>query len=92
VYNRSQLHHEKIKKAFDKHSKPEDFWLGDIVLRWDARNEGKGKHAKFDHLWTGPFRICDHSGKNAYFLEGLDGESFDWGPVNDRFLKHYLME
>jgi hypothetical protein len=25
VYNRSQLHQERIKKAFDKHSKPEDF-------------------------------------------------------------------
>jgi hypothetical protein len=92
VYDRSQLHHEKIKKAFDKCSKPEDFGLGDIVLRWDARNEGKGKHANFNHHWTGLFRIYDHSGKNAYFLKGIDGESFDWGPVNGMFLKHYLME
>jgi hypothetical protein len=64
--------------------------LGDLVLRWDARNEDKGKHGKFDHLWMGPFRISDHCGSNAYFLEGLDGECFGWGPVNGRFLKHYL--
>jgi hypothetical protein len=60
------------------------------VLRWDARNEDKGKHRKFDHLWTSPFRINAYCGNNAYFLEGLDGECLGWGPVNDRFLKHYL--
>jgi hypothetical protein len=81
-----------MKKVFDKHSKPEYFWLGDIVLRWDTRNEGKGKHAKFDHLWTSMFRICNHSGKHYYFLEGLDEESFYWGLLNGRFLKHYQME
>jgi hypothetical protein len=67
VYNWSQLHHENIKKSFNKHSKKEDFRLGDLVLRWDARNEGKGKNAKFDHLWTGPFIINDHSGKMITF-------------------------
>jgi hypothetical protein len=57
-----------------------------------VRNEGKWNHAKLDHLWVGPFRIDDHCGKNAYFLEGLDGYIFDWGVVNNRFLKHYLMK
>jgi TolA-binding protein len=57
VYNRSQLHQERMKKTFDKHSKQEEFQLGDLVLKWDARNEDKGKHEKFDHLWMGPFRI-----------------------------------
>jgi hypothetical protein len=33
-----------------------------------------------------------YTGDNAYFLEGLDGECLGWGPVNDRFLKHYLMK
>jgi hypothetical protein len=51
AYNRSQLHEERIKKAFDKHSKQEDLQVGYMVLRSDARNEGKGKHGKFDHLW-----------------------------------------
>jgi hypothetical protein len=92
VYDRSQLHQERIKKAFDKHSKQEYFQIGDLVLRWDTRNEDKGKHGKFDHLWTGPFKINTYCGNNAYFLEGLNGECLGWGPVNDRFLKHYLMK
>jgi hypothetical protein len=50
VYNRSQLHQERIKKAFEKHSKKEDLQVGDLVLRWDVRNEDKCKHGKFDHL------------------------------------------
>jgi hypothetical protein len=92
VYNRSQLHQEKMKKNFDKHAKQEEFWMGDLVLKWDARNEDKGKHGKFDHIWMGPFRISVYHGNNAYFLEELNGECVGWGPVNDRFLKHYLVQ
>jgi hypothetical protein len=62
------------------------------VLRWDARNEDKGNHEKFDHLWTGPSKTSTYYGNNAYFLEGLIGEFLGWGHVNDRFLKHYLMK
>jgi hypothetical protein len=50
VYNQSQLHQERIKKDFDKRSNLEDFQLGDLVLRWDAINEDKGKHINFDHV------------------------------------------
>jgi hypothetical protein len=31
-------------------------------------------------------------GNNIYLLEELNGESTGWGPVNDRFLKHYLVQ
>jgi hypothetical protein len=41
-----------MKKTFDKHYEQEEFQLGDLVLKWDARNEDKGKHEKFDNLWT----------------------------------------
>ena len=68
MYNRSQLNQERMKKNFEKHSKQEEFQLGDLVLKWDARNEDKGKHGKFDHLWLGPFRIVSYHGKNAYLL------------------------
>jgi hypothetical protein len=67
------------------------FWLGDLVLRWDVRNEDKGKKRKFNHLWTGPFKINTYCNNNSYFLEGLNEECLGWGPVNGRFLKHYLM-
>jgi len=81
-----------MKKFLEKHSKPEDFRLGDLVLRLDARNEDRGKHKKFDNLWTGPFRISAHHGNSAYFLEELNGECIGWGPINGRLLKHYLMK
>jgi hypothetical protein len=58
-----------MKKFFDKHSKQEDFQVDDLVLKWDARNEDKGKHGKFNHLWMGPFRIVAYHGKNGYLLE-----------------------
>jgi transposase InsO family protein len=73
VYNQSQLHQERMKKSFDKHSKWEYFQVGEMVIIWDARNEDKGKHRKLDHLWTGPFKINAYCGNNAYFLEGING-------------------
>lgn len=81
---------EKIKKIYDKETKEDHFSLGDVVLWWDSQNEEKGKHGRFDNLWKGPYRILDFRGENAYLLEELDGQSLPGGPVNGRFLKHYL--
>ena len=53
---------EKIKKIYDRKTKAEKFQLDDIVLKWDARNEEKGKHGKFDNLWKGPYRISAYRG------------------------------
>jgi hypothetical protein len=92
VYNQSQLHQERMKNKFDKHSKQEEFHLGDLVLKWDARNEDKGKNGKFDNIWMGPFKISAYHENNSYFLEELNGECVGWGPINARFLKHYLMQ
>ena len=50
VFNNSQFHQEKMKISFDRHTKDDDFKVDDLVLKWDARNEDKGKHGKFDHL------------------------------------------
>jgi hypothetical protein len=61
--------------------------VDDLVLKWDARNEDKGKHGKFDHLWTRPFRINTYHGNNAYRLEDLNKESTSGGAINGRFLK-----
>jgi hypothetical protein len=66
--------------------------LTDIDLTSDERNKDKGMHGNFDYLWTGLFRINDHCRRNAYFIEGLDGECFGSGPVNGMFLKHYQMK
>ena len=44
VYNNTQLHQEKMKKVFDKHTKVDDFKVDDLVLKWDRRNEDKGNN------------------------------------------------
>eukprot|EP00253_Pinus_taeda_P002932 PITA_02932 len=59
------------------------------VLRWDSRREDKGKHAKFDFPWKGPFIISTVQGNNTYFLKSIDGSTAEEGPVNGRMLKHY---
>eukprot|EP00253_Pinus_taeda_P021719 PITA_21719 len=81
---------ERIKKAFDKRTKAEDFYLGDKVLKWDSRREDKGKHGKFDFLWKGPYIIYAFRGNNAYFLKELDGAEAEGGPVNSHMLKQYI--
>ena len=78
-----------MKKIFDRKVKIDDFPLGDSVIKWDARNEDKGKHEKFDNIWQGPYIISTFSGRNAYFLDDLYGNLVTSGPVNGRSLKHY---
>jgi hypothetical protein len=92
VYNRSQFHQDRMNKTFYKHSKQEEFQVEDLVLKWDVRNEDKGRQKKINHLWTGPFIICAYRRNNTYMLEELNGESTGWGPLNDMFLKHYLVQ
>jgi len=60
------------------------------VLKWDSRNEEKGKHGKFDSLWKGPYKIEAFRGNNAFFLKDLTKEALPGGPVNGRLLKHYF--
>jgi hypothetical protein len=91
AFNKAQLRQDKIKEAFDRHTKVDDFKLGDWVLRWDAKNKDKGKHGKFDHLWWGPFKITSYRGRISYLLEETNGEFAGGRPVNGRFLKHYIV-
>jgi hypothetical protein len=53
----SQEHQENMKKIFNNRTTERKFLVGDLVLKWDARREAKGKHGKFDNLWRGPFQI-----------------------------------
>lgn len=91
AFNNAQMHQDKIKEAFEKHTKVDDFELGDLVLKWDARKEDKGKHGKFDHMWLGPFKIVAYHGSNTYILQKNNGDLVGGGPMNGRFLKHYIV-
>jgi hypothetical protein len=90
-FNSAQLHQDKIKEDFNRRTKVDDFKLGDLVLKWDARKEDKGKHEKFDHLWLGPFKIIAYCGSNNYILQKSNGDLVGGGPMNGKFLKHYVI-
>ena len=64
------------------------FAVGDLVLRWGARKEEKGKHGKFEIFWIGPSLVIKIIGNNTFVLQNLKGEEIT-GPVNGRFLKHF---
>ena len=78
---------EKIKEIYDRKAKADKFQLDDVVLKWDARNEEKGKHGKFENLWKGPFKIAAYRGQNAFLLKEINGEDCPGGPINGRLLK-----
>jgi hypothetical protein len=90
VYNQTQVIQESIKKIYDRRTKEDDFELGDLVLKWDSRNEDKGKHGNFDSLWKGPYIIHAYRGNNAFLLKDSDGADLPGGPINGRMLKHYV--
>ena len=50
AYDKVQIHQEKMKNTFDRRIKEDAFQVDDLVLKWDAPHEEKGKHGKFDHL------------------------------------------
>eukprot|EP00253_Pinus_taeda_P022508 PITA_22508 len=83
------LQEVKIKKIYDRKAKADKFQLDDVVLKWDARNEEKGKHGKFENLWKGPFKIAAYRGQNAFLLKEMNGEDSPGGPINGRLLKWY---
>ena len=84
-------HQKKIKEAFDKKEKIDNFQVGDLVLKWDALREKKDNHGKFDALWAGLFVIAWVQGNNIFTLQNLEGEDVFDGPVNGRFLKIYFI-
>ena len=92
VYHKYQNFQEKMEGIFDKKIKIDDFHPHDLVLKWDARIEDKGKHGKLDHLWKGPYQIASYSGKIYYLLKEVNGDLLQGGLVNGRFLKLYYTQ
>jgi hypothetical protein len=79
-----------MKENFDKKAKEDVFQTRDLVLKWDAYRQDKGKHGKFDTLWNGPFIISQVMQKNTFLLHNLEGNEVFGGPVNGSFLKTYF--
>ena len=91
LVEKATAHQRKIKEAFDKKAKTDNFQIGDLVLKWDALKEKKGNHGKFDAFWTGPFIISQIQGNNTFIQKNMGGEAVFDGPVNGRFLKVYVV-
>jgi hypothetical protein len=91
LVDKSEAHQKRIKDTFDRKAKVDNFQVGDWVLKWDALRQDKGKHNKFDSLWTGPFMITQVQHNNTFILQSLGGEEMFGGPVNGRFLKLYFV-
>ena len=89
VFKNTSKLQEKIKKIYDIKAKADKFKLDDVVLKWDARNEEKGKHGKFENLWKGPFKIATYRDQNAFLHKEINGEDCPGGPINGRLLKQY---
>ena len=77
-----------MKNNFDGKVKEEQFQINDLILEWDAPREDK--HGNFDHMWVGPYIIKAYKSENAFILQHQDGSQLKGGPLNGRFLKHYL--
>jgi hypothetical protein len=43
LMDKSHDHQQRIKQAFDRKVRKEDFQLGDLVLKWDAPKQGQRK-------------------------------------------------
>jgi hypothetical protein len=71
VFNRSQLHQDRMKEIFNKHSKQEDFKVNDLVLKWDARNEEKGKHGNLIIFGWVHLGLSCITGKTNIFYKSL---------------------
>eukprot|EP00253_Pinus_taeda_P025418 PITA_25418 len=89
VFKNTSKLQEKIKKIYDRKAKVDKFQVDDVVLKWDARNEEKGKHDKFENLWKGPFKIAAYRGQNAFLMKEISGEDCPGGLINGRLLKQY---
>lgn len=82
LVEKSTTNEKRIKEAFDRKEKADNFQVGDLVLKWDALKDKKENHGKFDTLWTGPFVITQIQGNNTLMLKSIEGETVFDGPVN----------
>ena len=80
---------QQVKFLHDKKSSERSFKAGDWVLKWNAKDQDKGKHGKFEALWLGPYIIFDKAGEQSYFLQDTEGHMQDF-PVHGQYLKPFF--
>ena len=83
---------KRQKERYDrKHSNPEVFAVGALVLKKDFTRK---KHAggKLDYRWTGPYRISCALGRGLYRLQEVQNPTKIVTRVNGVHLKKYLLK
>ena len=77
------------KDQYDrKHSNPEVFAVGALVLKKDFTRK-KRAGGKLDSRWTGPYRIINSLGRGLYSLESVQNSKNTVTRVNGVHLKRY---
>ena len=84
-------HRARVKKLFDKRSRPRKFMKGDLVLLWDKRHEPRGLQSRFQYLWKGPFQIMQINENNSFKLAYPTRETLPCS-YNRQNLKFYQMQ
>jgi hypothetical protein len=80
---------QTVKKYFNKSTKTLRFKVNEKVLLWDSTHADKGRHSKFQKLWSGPFKIAFVMDTNSYLLKDLEERIVSYS-TNGSHLKHYV--
>jgi hypothetical protein len=76
-----------MKKYFNKSAKVVRFRVNEKVFLWDSSHANRGRHSKFQKLWSGPFKITFVLDANYYLLKDLEEKLFSYS-TNESHLKH----
>ncbi|KAH9308848.1 hypothetical protein KI387_036759, partial [Taxus chinensis] len=68
-----EQHQQATKKWFDRKARPQDFKVGDLILKWDVDRAKPRSHSNFDALWSGPYIIKSCKEANSFELSHPDG-------------------
>ncbi|XP_059073293.1 uncharacterized protein LOC131874079 [Cryptomeria japonica] len=75
VFEALQTRQLTVKNWFDnKKGSSLQFEQGDLVLNFNGRAAKLDRHAKFDGLWEGPFRVVGCKGYNSFKLKDMQGD------------------
>ncbi|XP_057818152.1 uncharacterized protein LOC131031129 [Cryptomeria japonica] len=80
---------QMVKPLHDRKACDISFINGEWVLKWNAKDQDKGKHGKFDALWLGPFIISEKGGEKSYYLQDIDGQMQEF-PIHAQYLQHFF--
>lgn len=64
-----------MKSLHNKKSDYRKFKEGEWVLMWNAKNQDKEKHEKFEDFWIGPYVIMGKIGEKSYYLQNTSRET-----------------